>query len=291
MSRFAPGTRRHVAQAMSRLMNLAVFPRTSGEAGIGNAPTVAAPLYGARGSEAGQDDPEALIAHAQECPKLAPVMITLDAPAAVGLVVRPLRVGKDGAHFDQTFFDDRCGVAAAPDAPGAKSPKGDGRGVDERQEPPVPLSFPFHQGLLSLLGPRSDGPSDGTVQAPIQRVKFRGGDRGAVVIGQLGHRLADISIVADDLFDTESKFAQVLTVQCAAPRDVCLGRKARGPPLHRIPRLLIAKRRGDLSQEFRQEEWNPMLHLRLVWPRRRVHGDPRPGALDELPSIFNKKLV
>jgi hypothetical protein len=173
------------------------------------------------------------------------------------LVVRPIRVGKDGAHFDQTFFDNRRGVAAAPDAPGAKSPKGDGRGVDERQEPPVPPSFPFHQGLLSLLAPRSDGPSDGTVQAPIQRMKFRGGNRGVFVVGQLGHRLADISIVADDLFDTEAKFAQVLTVQGAAPRDVCLGLKGRRPLLRMIPRVLIAKRRGELRQESRQEEWNP----------------------------------
>jgi hypothetical protein len=76
-------------------------------------------------------------------------------------------------------------------------------------------------------------------------VKFRGGDRGAFVVGQLGHRLADISIVADHLFDTESKFAQVLTVQGAAPRDVYLGRKARRPLLRRIPPLLIMKRRGE----------------------------------------------
>ena len=71
-----------------------------------------------------------------------------------------------------------------------------------REEPEAFVSarhFAFGLGLMSFAGVLGDRTRDGVVQASVQRAEIIGADRRMKLDGQLGNRLADVTIIVHHL--------------------------------------------------------------------------------------------
>jgi hypothetical protein len=139
--------------------------------------------------------------------------------------------------------------------------------------------FTVPEGLLALAAELRHRPSDGIVEAEVQRLEVLGADGDLLLDRRLGDGLADVAVVVDDLRDREPSREQLAAVQ--------LGARADGPRRERLGRGLQAKRLRELGQE----QGEPMLQLVRrdggPLPRR----DLRAGARQDFALVAGDEVV
>jgi hypothetical protein len=130
---------------------------------------------------------------------------------------------------------------------------------------------------------------DGVVETSVESLEFRDGDRSLLLDGELSRRLAEVSIVADNLVDRKATLKQFASMPCGAG----------GQPECHVMRSSVrrlADRAGSLLpaqhlDQLRQEQRDAVVHLACGRAMRGPLGNLRAAAFDELRTIVFEEVV